>query len=346
MFYFRVNSVSDNQASKMDDGTAEEALRLWTLAQQGLVQEIERAQCETPCPPNGRWPDDALCKALYVAAWNDEAAVLQALLREPNACGMVAHCNDVPMSLLQCAARRGSTAAAQVLLGANADVDYCGLPYRYDRPVVEAAAAGQAAMVQLLVDAGADLVGRTLGLTPLCVAANNGHADVLQVLLSAKVHADACTNTTALCCSIERGHLAAVQVLVLAGANVNAVDTLGITLLERAVALGRTDLVHLLLAAKADVDAESTGGWTPIANAAVRGHLSAVKLLASAKADLERANRFGLTPIFHAAERNNADMVEYLMSAGADPRRPDNVGQTPLSIARVLGHEAVVRLLQ
>jgi hypothetical protein len=86
-------------------------------------------------------------------------------------------------ALLQ-AVRKGDLAAVQAALDAGVPVD---AKFRYDRTALSFAAdRGQAAIVKLLLDRGADVNGKDTfyGATALVWAAQNGHAEVARLLLA------------------------------------------------------------------------------------------------------------------------------------------------------------------
>ena len=84
--------------------------------------------------------------------------------------------------------------------------------------------------------------------------------------------------------AIRRGDTAAVQVLIEAGADVNAEDNYGQTALIVATALGHTDAVRALIEAGADVNARSKQGATALMVAQGAGQNEVVGILKKAGA--------------------------------------------------------------
>lgn len=76
-----------------------------------------------------------------------------------------------------------------------------------------------------------------------------------------------------------------VHSLVAIGANVNAVDERGLSVLMRVARYGRTDAVRTLLSEGADVNQQTADGWSALTYAAYGGHVEVVRLLLSSGAD-------------------------------------------------------------
>jgi ankyrin repeat protein len=97
------------------------------------------------------------------------------------------------------------------------------------------------------------------GHTALLFAAQQGSAAAVQLLLDAQANMDAvdCRDLTALHLAAFEGHTAVVQMLLDVQASVNAADTRGYTALHLAAREGRTAIVQLLLKVQAAVNAST-----------------------------------------------------------------------------------------
>lgn len=116
------------------------------------------------------------------------------------------------------------------------------------------------------------------------------------------------------------------------------------TPLHFAARFGRDDLAELLVAAGADVDAPNEHGERPLHAAAAHGRTNVVRFLLARGADVDAPGEGGRTPLHAAAygpgESSDVDarleIVKLLVAAGADVNaaEPDS-GLTPLRYATV-----------
>src|SRR5699024_2271659 len=112
-----------------------------------------------------------------------------------------------------------------------------------------ACAAGSLEVVNLLIKAGADI---ELGAnTPLIEAAQEGHYPIVERLLQADaiINATNSSGDTALALAAENGHIDIVRLLIACGADVDGSSQKigGRTALMKAVQAGRLEIVSLLI---------------------------------------------------------------------------------------------------
>ncbi len=109
------------------------------------------------------------------------------------------------------------------------------------------------------------------------------------------------------------GHSLAVQFLIDNGATVDARDSEGKTALLHACTGPFVETVRLLLASGADVNAaESTEAFTPLMMAAGLGEVEVVKLLLEYRATTETLDDDGDSALKHAQNSGHAQIVELL----------------------------------
>ncbi len=128
--------------------------------------------------------------------------------------------------------------------------------------LIGAAIRGDAAAVQVLLDAGADVNAKDNmeGRTALLWAASNGHADTVQVLLGAGANVEAQVKDndedkegrTALILAAVGGHTAIVRALIEAGADIKAKTQNEVTAWMAARVLGQSEVVEILRKAGAE----------------------------------------------------------------------------------------------
>jgi ankyrin repeat protein len=151
------------------------------------------------------------------------------------------------------------------------------------RQLQDAVLRGQADMVALLLDKGADPNQRTpSGGALLHDAALKGHRDIVQLLIGkgARVNERNASGATPLHDAALGGHLAVVELLLKKGADFQALDSeTGATPLFVAASWGRIDVVRALLDAGADRSRPNKSGITPANAALANGHSDVSDLL-------------------------------------------------------------------
>lgn len=138
------------------------------------------------------------------------------------------------------------------------------------------------------------------------------------------------------------GDLAAVELLIKAGADVNAKDIFGSYPLHGAAEFGQDEVCQALLSSGANVNAVNVEGQSPLHYAARGGSPNTISLLIDAGANLNAVNEYGATPLVMAIYRHASDeeslgerllVCETLIDAGADPKLAGEDGITPVYCA-------------
>lgn len=183
------------------------------------------------------------------------------------------------------------------------------------------------------------------GGTPYSVAVEQGHTNMIVLLLKHGAKENSITRTAPLRIAARKNLLADAEELVKRHPEmVNAHDDLRRVPLHFASAVGGAKLVELLLKHGADVNFRDFADNTPLHAATLGGHDDVVTALLAAKAEPNARNRQQTTPLLHAATHNSTNAVTQLLRAGADPKISDNVGQTVLHRAAAAGSVELVKL--
>ncbi|KAF4485947.1 Ankyrin-1 [Colletotrichum fructicola Nara gc5] len=215
-------------------------------------------------------------------------------------------------------------------------------------PLNAASENGHLDVVKLLLDKGADItVPNSDGWTPLNTASDNGHLDVVKLLLAkgADITVPNSDGWTPLNAASDSGHLEVVKLLFAKGANITVPNGDGWTPLNAASDNGHLEVVKLLLAKGANITVANNKGWTPLYAASCKGHLDVVKLLLDMGADITVPNGDGWTPLNAASDNGHLDVVRLLLDKGANITVVNNKGWTPLYAASCKGHLDIVKLL-
>jgi ankyrin repeat protein len=138
-----------------------------------------------------------------------------------------------------------------------------------------------------------------------------------------------------------------MQHLLQHGADVDARDGKGRTALIDAANRGLTEAVQILLDAGADIEAKTKlDGTTALMLAAHDNHLDIVQMLLNRNANINARNGNGESALMLASARGWVDVVRILLQRGADINARDHLENTALRNAEKYGGPAVTQLLR
>ncbi|ROI69406.1 Ankyrin-3 [Anabarilius grahami] len=187
------------------------------------------------------------------------------------------------------------------------------------------------------------------GWSPLLLAAEQGHTEVVRVLLQNDARVDVFDEEgkAAIHLAAEQGHQDIVDILLSHKAFVNAKTKLGLTPLHLSAQSGSAQLVRLLVEThQASVDALSLRKQTPLHLAAISGQLDVCSSLLNLKADVTAADIHGQTPLHLAAENDHSEVVKLFLRHRPELATLANMeGATCAHIAAAKGSAAVIREL-
>ena len=180
--------------------------------------------------------------------------------------------------------------------------------------------------------------------TPLIIAAHNGHLNSVKILLkygaemetrgTLKIENEVIEGCTPLWAAAATGYLKldVVKLLIERNADVDGRTSTDSTPLRVAAHDGHLDVVRCLVESGADVNARTQYEATPIMVACDYGHLSIITYLINKGAFVDLQAKDGNTALHYAAQRGHLEVVSQLLSLGA-PQLPNNQGLTPLLYA-------------
>ncbi|CAE8591417.1 unnamed protein product [Polarella glacialis] len=146
-------------------------------------------------------------------------------------------------------------------------------------------------------------------------AARNGNAAEVVALCNADsnaVHSKDDAGTTALILAARNGHAEVVRILIAARADVLCQVNSGYTAIHAAAQGCR---ISALLEANADLKLTSQAGFTPLHFAATSGNADLVQLLLQARAAVRSRTSKGKTALKLASARDDAEVVQVLRDA-------------------------------
>lgn len=199
---------------------------------------------------------------------------------------------------------------------------------------------------RFVVNGGAALPQPT---EPLVLAAQSDDLDTLKQLLAAKPNVnirDKHSDSTALEHAVLNANREMIQLLLWAGADVNAKDGSGRTPLMMLGEKITSDAVWDLINAGAKVNLHDEDGDTALIEAAGSNNLDVLRALLDAGAKVNTKNNDGQTALMHAAGEGLVNNVRGLILAGADVNVRDNKGKTAWKLASEGEHSPVLRLLR
>ncbi|XP_055349555.1 E3 ubiquitin-protein ligase MIB1-like isoform X2 [Paramacrobiotus metropolitanus] len=252
--------------------------------------------------------------------------------------------------------------------------------------LVKAAASGDVIKCEdLLKRPDVNVNGVFSGHTAVQAAAQNGHVDVLGMLLKVKadveiedkdgdraihhaafgdeagiiellarvgaadLNARNKRKQTPLHIAVNKGHVAVARALLQFGCHASLQDSEGDTPLHDAVSKKRDDILALLLDHNADVGLCNNNGFNVLHHAALRGNLSAMRILLGKLSRgwlVDEQKDDGYTALHLAALNNHLEVAELLVKQGHANMNLQNVNkQTALHLAVERQHTQVVRML-
>ncbi|KGO63933.1 Mg2+ transporter protein, CorA-like/Zinc transport protein ZntB [Penicillium italicum] len=314
------------------------------------------------------------------AAWNDQLEIVQYLIDEKGA--KPDDQDETGFTVLHVASYRGNVKMIKYILQKSSDVLEISSFYG-QTPLLTAAEEGQVAAVQALLQNQANLghqnndedtalhiasrdgnteLARVLikmrkdvpleirngsSQTPFLTAVVNKHYDVVDLLIGAgaKIDAKDENGRTALNIAIEYGDLRLVKTLVEKQKDLSGIqnDSKEKALLH-AAEKGDSKIFRFLLKAGADIEACGDCGETVLHFAARSGNCELIKMILKQKETLlDKVDHFKKTPLLFAAEKGQHDALDLLLKRGANSKTEDDDKWTVFHYAAKSGDLGVVQ---
>ena len=217
---------------------------------------------------------------------------------------------------LLAATKAGDDKAVKILLDNKADPNLCDFGCQQRSPMDNAAIAGSAESLKLLLTYGAK------------------HKD------------------SALSWCVYVGNVNCSKLMLESGADANTkfyADTLRPPVIVLASSKGMLEIVNLLITYEVDINAyqgmEGKGYSNSLMCAARAGHLNCVNRLLEAGVDINSKNSTGKTAVMYAVEGKRTDCLKALLEKGANPNLQDVNLETALHMAAGTGQDECVSLL-
>ncbi|KAL8800854.1 MAG: hypothetical protein Q9182_004874 [Xanthomendoza sp. 2 TL-2023] len=250
------------------------------------------------------------------------------------------------MTSLHFAAFLGIPFFVKKLLDQGAEVD--APDFHGWTPLHIACNVGHVEVVQLLLDVGAaiDFRGEYYK-TALWLAAKDGRDTIARLLLSQGTNVDADFHgITPLHIACEQGHVEVVQSLLDFNADTNIRgDNDGRNALHLAARSSVPAIVRLVLNQGVEVNARSSDKMTPLHIACLQENVEIVQSLLDFNADINLHNNKGENPLHFAARSGVPAIVRLLLNRGMEVNVRSTDGSTPLHQASRFGHIEFIQLL-
>lgn len=215
---------------------------------------------------------------------------------------------------------------------------------KQNKHLLHAAKHGKTHHVHLLLACKADIEATNkLGNSSLCLAALNGHKEIVELLIQHKAHINspndeqslpihAAADNNSCAKSIVSNKIAILQLLLQNGAFINAQNNSGITPMHLAASSQDAEIVRFLAQEKAAIDIGTTYKAQPLHWAAMHGNIEATQFLLEQNISTTILDKQHDTPLHWAAQKGHPELVQLLLT-------DESIKQQP-----ALEHERIIQI--
>ncbi|XP_067678535.1 ankyrin repeat domain-containing protein 50-like [Haliotis asinina] len=253
-------------------------------------------------------------------------------------------------SILQSACRKGNIDMVKFILSQNTVSINTGWKATIT-PIMIAAEMGHKEVVKLLVSSGADVsLADNKGDNILHYACQGGHTETVKYILSqnmSDINSRGFQKMSPLMRAALMGHREVMKLLASKGADVLQLDLGGDNILHYACRGGHIETVEYILSQNMlDINSRGCRKMTPVMSAGQEGHKEVVELLVENNADLSLVNN-GNNNILHlVCQQGRLEMVRYVLSLNVlDINCRGEHNRTAVMLAEKYGHKDVVVIL-
>lgn len=244
------------------------------------------------------------------------------------------------------AASKGKASEAKEAIknGAQTNCTFDGIT-----PLMYASQEGHIEIVKLLLSSGAKLEERPYytGITALIGSVINNQLDIADILIQngANINAKAKDSVSSLLYAAGYGYVLMTDMLIFYGADINAKDTDGNNAIIIAAINGYREIVDSLIRKGADVNSLDNDGNTPLILASQNEHYDVVKLVLDNNADINAINMANHSALSVSAKTGNLEIFQLLLDKGADTKVKAGRNSTIYNIAMAHENNALVKIL-
>ena len=236
---------------------------------------------------------------------------------------MMEWCSD---SFIHYACRNGLSKVVKELLECKADLNF--FDEENFTPLHWTAFEGNTELTKELIENGAeiDAADGTWGSSPLLFAAQAGWKEVIQILLNAgaNINFKSESGYDAIYFATEGEHTNIVKLLIECGIDIDPTN------IHYASATEQIDIIKLLLDHGVDINSKTQSGHNCLHYAVYNNRYASAKVLISRGADINAKGKSKQTPLHYAASRGQIEIVMLLLENGANTNSLDEVDETPL----------------